>query len=250
MPRTLTKPEEIEEYYKDKGVVDSYVKKRHGEPIFKVEHDIQVAILNKIIARYKPKKILEVALGPARLTKDISPKSGIAIDSSEEMIKLAKKILERKGKNWKLIKGDAFNTKLKKNSFDMVFSFRFVFHFKRKKREKFYKEVKRVLKDKGIFVFEALNKKKVKPVRKFVGEKKYNVFSELFYKKDLINELEENGFKVIRIYPHISHFWTEMAISRFLSAIGLSRLAEIKIRFMERFTSNNPYEWVILCQKR
>lgn len=244
------RPDEITGYYKDKTVAAEYTQKRFSEPIFRVEHKRQVEILNSIIKRYHCKKILEIAPGPARLTRDIDAADGTAMDSSEEMLKLAKKAMGKRLKNWNFVKGDAFNLKFKEHSFDMVFTFRFLFHFKAPKRKEFYGQVRRVLLDKGIFAFEALNLKKVKPVRKFVGEKKYNIFSEMFDRDKLCAELRENGFQVIKMFPHISHFWTEMLVSRVFSMIKLGRLAEMLITLMEKINSRNPYEWVVLCQKR
>lgn len=155
--KRIEEPSKIKEYYKDTAVAEEYIKIRFNEPIFKVEHKRQVEILNYIIKKYNCQKILEIAPGPARLTKDIIAKEGVAMDSSEAMLEVAKRILSKTNKKWSFVKGDAFDLKFKKNSFDMVLNFRFLFHFKEKKRAEFYEQLRTVLDNKGIFVFEALN---------------------------------------------------------------------------------------------
>jgi SAM-dependent methyltransferase len=239
----------IKEYYEDKEIVGDYVDSRFTTAIGMMEHQAQVDFVSKAIKKYRCKKALELAPGPARITSHIKIKEGIAMDYSGGMVKLAKKRLPKSLKNnWKIIQGDAFNIKYK-NKFDIVFTFRFIFHFKRKERDKLYGQVKQSLKKDGLFIFEAINIKAAKSIRKLVGKDKYVVYDKLYTKKELISELKDNGFKILAIEPNTKHFYLEILVSKLTSMIKLNRLGLSIIRFIEKLPAKNPYGWTVLCQK-
>jgi len=240
--------DELIEYYTRENIVNKYIGKRFVEPIFIVEHKKQVSFVNYAINKYNLKNPLELAPGPARLTIEIKSEKGVGLDSSERMLRVAEKRMAQLKKKWKFVKGDAFNLKFN-SQFDLVFSFRFITHFKEKERLKLYSQIRKALKKDGYLVFEAYNEKKVRIVRSFVGKKKYPVYDKLYSEPELIGELTKNGFKVIKVSPVISHFWTQMFISKFLSFFKLNKLSKDIISKIERIKSKNPYEWVILCQK-
>ncbi len=241
----------IRDYYKDKKLVDEYIETRFKIPIGLVEHKQQVNFVKKVIKDYNLKNVLEIAPGPARVTVEIRDiEQGYAIDSSRSMLELAKKRLKLHGNDkWRLKEGDVFNLRFKKK-FDLVMSFRFLFHLHKKEREKIYSEVRKSLRDDGLFIFEAINKYKAKTIRKIVGEDKYEIYDKLYKKKDLIKELEENGFKVLRLKESINHFYINIFISKLSVLLRVERVGERLIEFFEGFKSKNPLGWVVLCQKK
>jgi ubiquinone/menaquinone biosynthesis C-methylase UbiE len=242
--------EEIREYYKGKSTVDMYIKKRFSEPIGIIKHKKQVDFINKFIREKRLKKVLEIACGPARLTTDVNLlDKGYAIDSSETMLQIAAKRLKRNNK-WKLLKGNAFDIKFNKNSFDLVFTFRFLRHFEKKDRERLYKEIRRILKPDSYLIFDVLNTSRnqiIQKIRKMKGTSK--VYEIDYYKKNFIKEIENNGFRVITMKPIINHFFREIFISKIGVWFGFRKLSLRLLKKMEK-TPGNCWEWVVLCQKK
>jgi SAM-dependent methyltransferase len=239
----------IKEYYEDKEIVGDYVVSRFTTAIGMMEHQTQVDFVSKAIKKYRCKKALELAPGPARITSYIKIKEGIAMDYSDGMVKFAKERLPKSLKNnWNIIQGDAFNIKYK-NKFDIVFTFRFIFHFKKAERDKLYQQIKKALKKEGIFIFEAINIDVAKRIREFVGKDKYVVYDKLYTKNELIKELKSNGFKVVLIESNTKHFYAEIFISKLTGLLKLNKLGLSIIRLIEKIPSGDPYGWTILCQK-
>ncbi len=244
--------DEIKNYYQDKKVAKKYIEKRFKSPIYSYEHKTQIKFINDNINQTKSENVLEIACGPGRITSEIKVKKGIAIDSSDEMIKIATKRI--KNKNWKITKKDAFNLNFK-TKFDLIFTFRFLFHFKKDERKKLIGQIKNNLKKDGYLIFEALNKNKVTKIRTLVEQIKlkqdnYPVYDKLYQKKELVTELETAGFKIITIKPIVQHFWTQIIISKIFELIGMRMFAEKLINKIDTFNSKNPMQWLIICQKK
>lgn len=240
-------PNEIEEYYKDKDIVKKYISKRFTSPIYQLIHQKQVNAINKVIREINPKKLLEIAPGPARLTAELEYENGISLDSSEEMLNIAKERM--KGKPWRFIKGDAFNLNFENES-DLILAFRFIFHFKKEKRDEIYASINKALKKNGFLMFDAINLKKAKKIRKIVGKDGYEVYDKLYTKKELIEELERNNFKNIRLLKSIKRFWTQMLISKISEKIKIQKIGMKIIKKLEKIKGGDPYEWIVICQKK
>jgi SAM-dependent methyltransferase len=233
----------LKEYYKKQKVVDTYVKDRFSTPLGRYMHVSQVLFLNKFV---KGKRIMDLACGPARLSKDIRGfVEAYALDYSDEMIQIAESILL----GWKIKKVDAFAFSLKEE-FDLIYSFRFIRHYHLKERVKVYTQIKKHLKKDGIFIFDAVNYDKSYHVRKRKGFHHYQIYDRLYKKKDLIKELKENGFKDIKLYPCLNHLYTITAISKLTAAISIPGWGYKLIRSLEKIPSNNPLEWMIICRKK
>lgn len=197
---------EIKEYYKTERVVEEYIKKRFDSAVGFLRHREQVKFINSLIKENSIKNVLEVACGPGRLTADIYGfKYGLAVDTSELMLKIAKE----RAPHWKFKKMDAFNLNLKKK-FDLVISFRLLRHFKKEDRRRLYFQIKKILKPKGYFIFDAISKH-FKILYKLRGGK---VFTKYFSQQEIKHELEESGFKVLKIKPIVNHFLLQLFFSK------------------------------------
>ena len=248
MKLMIKSKKDLKSYYEDKEVSSEYIKKRFENIVYFYLHKKQVFILNELVKKERITKVLEIAPGPARITAEVCINNGIAIENSEEMIKIAKQRLKEKGKKWKIVKGDAFNINLKEK-FELIFTFRFIRHFEYKDRVRLYKEIKKHLKQNGFLVFEAINKRKAKTIRKLIGKKKYQIYDELYSIKELKKELKKNGFKNIKIHSTIKHFFIQWLIAKTFEIIKLKKIGLGIIQLIEKVPSKNPLEWVIICQK-
>ncbi len=247
--KTVETKEEVLRYYERDDVVKEYVRKRFFEPLNAVEHQQQVKILNYLIKKTNSRDILEFASGPARVTADIEAQGGVSIENSQNMIHLAEKKMKEKNKAWTFQQGDIFALRLNR-TFDLIFSMRFFLHFKYADRSKLYLQTKKFLKKDGYLVFEVMNRNTVLPLRKLLGRQRYFVYDKLYTKAEFTKEMCEHGFKVLKFYPVLSHFWWQTFLSRPFKLLHLFDLAQKLILLVEHKSSTNPYEWVVLCQKK
>lgn len=238
----------IKKYYQNKYVAENYISERFVQPIYAFEHEKQVQVINDLIARHQLKKILEIAPGPARLTREIKS-SGTALEYSSEMLELARKSMKGSAYEWKFVKGDAFRMNFSPKNFDLVFTFRFIRHFEEPQRKRLYSEIRKVLKPGGFLVFEALNRKKHSLIRKLVGKEKYFIYDALYELGEITAEVESSGFEVVEAKPVINHFFTQYAVSRLSSAARNKDLGKKIIKIIENF-GGNPFGWVIVCRKK
>lgn len=246
---SISNPKQVLRYYQQNKVAERYIDQRFQEPLNRVEHRRQVDIINKIIRDQNSSRVLEFAPGPARITAELEVEGGTSIDSSRSMLHLAKKRMKEKGKAWKFIKGNILTLRIN-YKYDLIFCFRFLLHFKMEERKKIYRQAQRFLNQEGYLVFEVMNKNIVLPLRRLLGKKRYFMYDKLYTQEEFINEMEANGFKVIKLYPVLNHFWIQALFSRPLKFMGWNRKAEQFLFFFERFKSKQPYEWIALCQKK
>ena len=238
----------IKKYYQDKDVAKNYISERFVQPIYSFEHERQVSMVNMLIREQKLKNILEIAPGPARMTREIKS-SGTVLEYSNEMLDMARKNMAGSSHKWKFVSGDAFNMKLPPGSFDLVFTFRFLRHFMEIQRKKLYMGIRKVLKPGGYLVFEALNRKKHSLIRRIVGKEKYFIYDALYDLGELVVEMENSGFEVVEAEPVINHFFTQYMISRLSAAAGRKDLGKRIIKILENFRGQ-PFGWVIVCRKK
>jgi len=250
MNMKINSPEAIRNYYRKRRVASDYLEERFTKPIYFVAHKRQVEIINRWIDKRKPQRILEIAPGPARIIPELSVNEGTAIDCSKEMLDLAKKRAKDAGKKWEFFQGDAFDLPFEDNSFDFIFSFRFIRHFELCDRIRLYKEIRRVLKDDGILAFDAINYNTAKIVRKILGEKRYKIYDELYKRENLIDEMKKNDFQVIAMEGVMKHFFTEILISKVSTFLGIDKIGKRIIFRLDGIEGKNPLEWAVICKKK
>jgi len=250
----------LADYYKKEDVIVGYFKQRFDIPLNRVLHRNQVEFINKKIKENRISEVLEIAPGPARLTTEIKGvNKGYMLDINEGMLIHARDRLKKRGliKKWKMIMADAFDTKLKENFVSMIYTFRFIRHFKYEDRKKLYSEIRRLLRDGGYLIFDVPNYGIEKIMRKGKTEKDYLIYDKLWKKDEFIKEMENNGFEVICMKGNLKIYFIQAAISR-LDRIGLGKVAEKIIYLLDRildkikfeFVIDRPKEWLVLCQKK
>jgi ubiquinone/menaquinone biosynthesis C-methylase UbiE len=129
-----------------------YFKKRINKKRFDYNRDIEVPALLKMIGPVRGKTILDIGCGfgdHAQRLSQKKPRKIIGFDISNELIKIAK---AQKIKNAEFYAGDMNNKfKFKDKTFDTVFSGLSIHYAK--DINKLFKEIHRVLKKDGTFIF-------------------------------------------------------------------------------------------------
>jgi ubiquinone/menaquinone biosynthesis C-methylase UbiE len=241
----LRHPSELKEYYKDSRVVGDYLRRRTTQPLGSIMHAEQVRFLDAVIAERSPRRVLEVAPGPARLTAEIARVPfGVAAEFSPGMIAAARVRVESAGRAWQFVRADAFALPVAAGSFDMAYTLRFVRHFSLADRARLYAELRRVVRPGGVLVVDAQNR----AVRDAGHVDRHAVYDELYTPDSLRRELEEHGFRLLRLHGVIRHHHLQRRVNR-LRAYGLERLARRLIAALERLPSDNPSTWMVLCER-
>lgn len=173
-----------EEKYRQHGAVQK-------EPMQIVQE--AVAVLKK----RKAKKILDLACGTGRHTVFLAKKEFqvIGIDNSKTALQLTRKQLKKKRiKNARVCIGSMHKIPFKKESFDAVACTRAIYHGTHKKIQKTIAEVHRVLRPKGLFLFNVLTinhpdygkgKRIEKNTFVHVHDSEYHVPHHFFSKKEM-----------------------------------------------------------------
>lgn len=168
----------------------------------------------KLLGNLKGKKVLEIGCGGAQCGIAMAKQGAkvIGIDISEEQLKFAKKLSEKNKVNIKFYQGDIRSLKqIKSKTQDIVFSAYALLYVDN--LDKCFKEVYRVLKKKGIFVFSldhpfdnVIDKKTMKVRRSYFKtgkySEKYTHGTWIGYNRmlsDLFDALIKAGFQVKRI---------------------------------------------------
>lgn len=247
---SLSDRKSIANAYSSFSVSNKYLEERFVAPLGRVLHEHQVSFINHIIKKNHISEVLEIACGPARITAEIDHiNSGVAIDYNESMLQVAHKRLQSSGKShlWTLEKADAFKLDLSK-TFDLVYSFRFIRHFKRKDRFQLYKVVRSHLKKGGFFILDVVNKKVSYPVRLKEGLKNYKIYDKLYDKLEFLDEMAQNDFDVIHLEPVQNKYNIQRLVQIYVAPRSYN-LAYKLLKWIEyNFSGKGNLEWVALCR--
>jgi SAM-dependent methyltransferase len=240
--------------YEDLAVAETYIRQRFGHAWGQVLHQKQAAEINQVIEETRPENILEIAPGPARLATELKGvRRGLMIDNSAPMIALAKHRLQEAGRAhlWEVKHGNAFELEKLRRRFDFLFTFRFIRHFRQEDRERLYAAIGACLNPGGLLMFDVVNKTvrdrlDQRQPRKDPGE--LDVYDATYSADSFRREMGEYGFKVIRLAPVIHHFFLQSRVSYRLG-YRLPKLSSALVRWLEMIPSQQPLEWIALCQK-
>jgi len=241
--------EDLKAYYFDQDLVSTYIGERFQRPLGRLLHTTQVDFVNAAIRDYQVQDLLEIAPGPGRVSSEIVGfQHGTMVDSSENMLKLARERLSRISTypQWSFMQADIFEYR-PAQSVDLVYSFRLIRHFADAERQKLYAQINTFLKAQGLLIFDAVNAQVSASLRQQQPEA-YPVYDKLFRKAELLQELHDNGFEVLLLHSVQCHF----GIQAFLNNKIPQRFDPLTYWFIKRLEdkhSPQPLEWIVLCRK-
>ncbi len=239
----LASEQEIQASYSRSDVAADYVARRFTSALHQLLHKRQVNAVQRLIDRTRPGRILEIAPGPARLTRDLRS-SGLLVplEFNESMIQQGRMVCG--SAHW--VRGNGFQLPFA-DSFDVVYSFRFVRHFHRADRQRLYGEIRRSLRSGGYFIMDAVNERISRPLREAHPEA-YPIYDKLYRPDDLTAELKEMGFEIVELRPVQKHYnW------QWRSQINIGPRANwlnnLLVRLLERLPARDGLEWIVTCRR-
>jgi ubiquinone/menaquinone biosynthesis C-methylase UbiE len=245
----LKQPDEIRGAYSKTSTAEDYIDKRFVSAWGAVLHAAQVKAVNDVIRAHGVKRVLEIAPGPARLSRDVSGfERGYLCEFNESMLQVARRRLEGTNGRWRLVRGDAFHLPLRSlSNLDLVYTFRFIRHFEATDRALLYHQVRSVLRSGGLFVFDAVNVKVGLPSRVRDGLAEYPIYDEFYTRETLERELVQHGFTPMSLIPVIRHMVAQQQI-QVLVGPRSNALARRLISMLE-LVPGHPLEWIVVCRK-
>jgi ubiquinone/menaquinone biosynthesis C-methylase UbiE len=238
----------LREAYRDETVARTYLENRFVEPIGALLHDRQLEAVLRVIDRERPQRILELAPGPARLTRDVARRSrthGVMVDASGEMLAEAKRRLADDADRWRAVQGDAFALPVI-GCVDLVYTFRLIRHFEAADRERLYREIARVLRPGGSLVFDAVNARVSERLRA-AAPSAYQHYDALLTPDALGEELTSAGFTLLELQG-VQHRYTLLHRLQVLVAPRSRRIARFLIDRIDAL-GGEPLEWVAICRR-
>lgn len=240
----LKQPDEIRGAYSSDRTAEDYVDTRFASAWGSVMHRAQVKVVNDVIRTEGVRHVLEIAPGPARLSVDVHGfERGLLCEFNESMLQVARRRLAHNDR-WAMVRGDGFHVPVRRAAgIDLVYTFRFIRHFELPERERLYREIRELLGDGGLFIFDAVN----------VGidrgaPEQYGIFDQLYDRPTLERELQDHGFEPLSFTPVIRHMALQQQI-QILVGPRSTRLARLLIQALEAFPGE-PLEWVVVSRKR
>ncbi|HLD11188.1 MAG TPA: class I SAM-dependent methyltransferase [Candidatus Nanoarchaeia archaeon] len=210
---------EFKRYYQDERVVKYYKSEEYFENLVL---RLQAEFLNNLILKRNSDLVLDLACGLGRVEQDLFGfRQGVALDSSQEMLSVARQLL---GKKWIVVEGDVFNLNFQEEFFDLAYSFDFIDRFDISDRFLIYKQIFKVLKKNGLFVFDILDK-------------------EI---KDIIeNEINRNGFNILKIQSYIKY----NSFKYFFKLLPETRAMRVAYKLEKQNGIGKPFGWLFLCER-
>ncbi|HEX9780855.1 MAG TPA: class I SAM-dependent methyltransferase [bacterium] len=241
-------PDAIRRHYEDAELARAYTAARFSRPLGAVQHRRQLAAVNDAIARIGASRVLELACGPARLTAGVTGmRRGVAVDASAEMLAEAKRRMPPDGP-WEFRLGDAFSLDLGE-TFDVVYTFRLLRHFRAPERARLYSTMQAHLRDGGLAVFDAIHVAKPRMLARVESREPARVHDHVFGSASaLTDELEGAGFEVVELRGLIRHVVLQSVVSRLTAWMRMPAAGEALIERIERMPGGRPLEWIVLCR--
>lgn len=186
----ILQKQKIIDTYKKENVTKTFDCDRSGYAHLTYKHKIESNFLKKAISNISSGKvkILDVACGTGRMLPEIFKTKKqieyVGLDTSNKMFsELKNKVIYSKNKKRiKLILSDAEKLPFKDNTFDVVYTYHFLWHIPKNHQETIIKEMLRVTKKEGIIILDILNKNFIwEKFKKYFGKEK----SEGLYKQEI-----------------------------------------------------------------
>ncbi|MBU0894302.1 MAG: class I SAM-dependent methyltransferase [Nanoarchaeota archaeon] len=185
--------ENFTKYYQKEKVTSTYDSQREKNVYRKRKRQKELKHFLNLIDKKPKEKVLEIGCSSGFLTKHLGKVT--AIDTSKGMLSIA----HSKNSESKCIYADMFNMPFKSNTFDKVVTMRVWNHLNEHDLKKALREVKRVLKKKGILVFDAEEKNFLRRIVAFLYQKITRITGFKIYQyslQELRKILFEEGYKI------------------------------------------------------
>jgi len=185
--------EDLKKYYQRKNVTSTYSQQRLATNYRREKRKKEVAIFLELLNKKDNEKVLEIGPSDGMLTQYLG--KVVAIDTSKEMLKITKK----KNPQAKVLEADMFKLPFKKSSFNKVVTMRVWNHLDILDLHLALNEAKKILKKKGVIVFDIEEKNFLRKTvnlfyKKIFGIKGFKVYQ---YSLDEISSiLESEGFNI------------------------------------------------------
>jgi len=165
----MNQRQKIMRFYQKKRQVDTFDERSerfpHQRYRNRIESNFLKRVIKRVINRHNRKiKILDVACGTGRFLSTLFPSKKeieyTGLDSSKAMLDKVKKkklFLDNK-KNISLVLSNVEKIPFKDNTFDIIYTFHFLWHIPKEDQKKIILEMMRVLKKGGYLVFDVINK--------------------------------------------------------------------------------------------
>jgi len=184
---------EFTKYYQSKKVTGTYDKQREGGKYRLDKRKKELKFFLDLLDKKDGEKVLELGCSSGFLTQYLGEVT--AIDTSEGMLEIA----HSKNPKSTCVPGDMFDMPFKAHTFDKVVTMRVWNHLDEKDLRNALREVKRVLKEKGVLVFDAeddsfLRRVVAKIYQAVTGITGFKIYQ--YSLKELKKILGEEGFKI------------------------------------------------------
>jgi ubiquinone/menaquinone biosynthesis C-methylase UbiE len=241
----ISSEDEIQQAYSGRDNATRYVDRRFVAPLMEMLHKRQVAAVERVLREQQPRRTLEVAPGPGRLTRDVRPAGKlVCLEYNNEMI-AAGQTACNSAVQW--VQGNAFELSFNQE-FDFLYTFRFVRHFHRADRDRLYEQFRRVLKPGGWLVFDAVNAAVSAPLRAARPED-YPVYDKLYCDEaELKAELAAAGFAIVRLCG-VQRWFSVQSRVQVLIGPHSRRLCSWIIHGLELLRRGPALEWVVTCRR-
>lgn len=195
------KREELKKYYQDKEVIDTYDNQRLATDYRKFKRKKELEIFLLLLGKKEGEKVLEIGCSSGFLTQNLGRVT--AIDTSKKMLEQTK----IKNPKAKVLEADMFKLPFRDNSFNKIVTMRVWNHLDRKDFSLILKEAKRVLKKRGIIVFDMEERSLLRRIVHFFYKKLFKIKGFKIYQyslREIIFILDEEGFSMIK-GRHLNH---------------------------------------------
>jgi SAM-dependent methyltransferase len=245
----LKHPDEIRAAYSRDDTAEDYIDRRFTSAWGSVMHAGQLKVINDVIRAHGVKRVLEIAPGPARLSREVTGfEKGYLCEFNDSMVQVARRRIAGRPAPWRIVRGDAFHLPFGTAAhLDLVYTFRFIRHFEAPEREAIYRQIRSVLKPGGLLIFDAVNVRVGLPSRQRDGLEHHPLYDEFYEPGALQEELTRHGFTPLSLTDVIRHMRVQQWI-QVLVGPRSSGLARQLIALLER-VPGDPLEWVVVCRK-
>lgn len=155
-------PAQIQSRYRERYKVSTYECKRFGNIRKSLSHYLDCDAIEQFIRQaygQRPVRALDLACGTGRLTRTLAcpDREIISVDYSDRMLAEMQGVAAQPHSPLRVVRADGFQLPFYDATFDVIFTIRFLRHFRTPDRSRLYGEIHRLLKPDGVVIFDVIN---------------------------------------------------------------------------------------------